>query len=321
MKKAIVLGWYNHGNAGDECYKIALPKYLPDYDFVFTDDIKGEDADLFILGGGDVAKACFLNQLAGKKNKQIISASVVENAPFHLLKDFQKIVVRDKLSQTNLVKNNIPCELHPDLAFLLTPNPQNGKEFVKKMFKGRDLYEKLVTVVLNAHLIPPSDQFLARDFNTFHNAVEQLAQVIDSTCASFLFVPFSCKEPFDDRATNGWLASRCKFWQKNVVVYEQIAPQTLIDVIACSDATISTRLHASIFSCIGGTPFVDITHHSKNLGFLETINRKEWSVPYWQFDSNRCASLLKDFLVTKPRESLKLMSKLQTDRINDVHRV
>jgi polysaccharide pyruvyl transferase WcaK-like protein len=320
MKKAIILGWYGHGNAGDECYKIALPKFLTDYQCTFTDEPK-EDVDLFVLGGGHVVLNDFIDKIRTKTNKVILSATVVENAPFHKLHDFKRIMVRDVRSKKNLNDHGINCELVPDLAFLLSPDAKRGKEFIKKCFVGKDLYEKVVTVVLNAHLTPPSDEFLARDFSNFHYVVDRLAQVFDSTSASFLFLPFGCKEPFDDRVTNGWLASRCKFHQKNVVVYEQLQPQTLIDVIACSDVVISTRFHASVFSCLGGTPFIDITHHSKNQGFLETINRCDWSIPYWQFDANKCASLLKELLDTRYREDLRLVSKLQTDRINDVHRI
>lgn len=318
--KVTVLGWYDHGNVGDESYKITIPEFVKS-PCTFTDKLN-EDSDIFILGGGHVVLTDFVDQLKDKFNKYILSATVAEDAPFKLLKDFKKIIVRDKISQQNLTKNDIPCTLMPDLAFLLKPDRDKGKDLVKELFKGKHLYNKLITVVINSHLTPPSGEFLARNFNAFQGVVEQLTQIIDTTPASFLFVPFGQQDPHDDRVTNGWLASRCKYWKKNVVIYNQMQPQSLIDIVAYSDAVISTRLHASIFSCISGTPFVDITHHSKNTGFLETIDRMDWSIPYWQFNSQKCASLLKDFLnEARHREELLKMSEQQTEMIKEVGNV
>ena len=35
-----VYGWYNHGNLGDESYKLSFKETWPEHDFVFNDDIK-----------------------------------------------------------------------------------------------------------------------------------------------------------------------------------------------------------------------------------------------------------------------------------------
>lgn len=318
MKKACILGWYGHDNAGDQAYKTTIPKFLKEYQCTFTDTIK-EDADIFVLGGGNVVSTEFLYKLRNKTEKYLLSVSVTENTDFKALKSFKRIFVRDLRSQQILLSKDILCTLLPDLAFLSQPDPENGKTFIKNAFQNKDLYENLVTIVLNSHLIQPSDNLLARDFINFHSVINQLVSVIDSTNASFLFLPFGSKEPYDDRVTNSWLASRCKFWQKNAVVHEQVPPQTLIDVIACSNAMISTRLHASIFSCIGGTPFVDLTHHTKNEGFVESINRKHWSISYWQFDAKKCSSLINGFLKDKSHgEELISITRQQRDRIREV---
>lgn len=330
MKKITVLGWYGHGNAGDESYKNSFPLLFPEHQLNFTDSLtedQRKNSDVFILGGGAVMEPAFLNQLKNvKKDKYIISVTANKNASVELLKDYKKILVRDVHSQKTLNQLGIENILMPDVAFLLKGDKIAGSDFVRKAFQQEkhELYEKTVVIVFNAHLgIVDSDKYLAREQLNFLKVANDIADIADNTSASFIFVPFGTSQPWDDRITNSWLASKCKFWKKNIIIFDKINFQQLINIIASANAVISTRLHASIFSCIAGIPFVDITHHDKNLGFLSTIGKVDWSVSYWRFDSVRCSSLLNNFLNKSYTEELKQIvknqQKLIKEVINNVH--
>lgn len=300
-----VLGFYGHHNCGDESYKLSFPLLFPDAKFNFS-DTNNEDA--CILGGGNVISPYFLEQLNIAKKKIILSVSFVDTDPVESLRNIDQICVRDYHSLRILEKAGIKASYFPDFAFALTPNPDNGKQLISKLYDGRDLYDKVVVIVINGHLAM-DENWLARDHFNFEKVIYDLTRTIDNTKASFLFVPFSILSPADDRVTNGWLSSRCKFWQKNVVVYNELPPQQILDIISASNAVISTRLHASIFACVAGIPFLDITHHDKNLHFLETIYRQDWSIPYWRFDHQKFATLLKEFLFTQQDEFKSIADK------------
>jgi polysaccharide pyruvyl transferase WcaK-like protein len=323
MKNITILGWYGHGNIGDESYKESFKLLLPNDNLTFTDKIEDchKNSDLFILGGGAVMEPPFINQLDTNKNNLVISVTATKNTPIESLSRFKKIIVRDVLSEAYLKQNNIPCDLMPDTAFLLNTNSNKGREYLSSRFEeeNHDLYNKVIVIVYNAHLGVVESQ-LAKDQFTFLKTATDLAEIIDSTNASFVFVPFGQSAPWDDRITNSWLASRCKFWKKNLVIYDRINFQEMINIIACADVVISSRLHASIFSCVAGVPFIDISHHDKNLGFLKTINREMWSVPYWRFDYNKCTLLLKEFLENRMThcDELKNLVIQQKNKISEV---
>jgi polysaccharide pyruvyl transferase WcaK-like protein len=286
-----VLGFYGKHNVGDESYKLSFPKIFPQRQFEFTSKIDNEPEQC-ILGGGNVISDHFLDQIYKLKCPKLsMSVSITKNDPIDRLNIFGKILVRDFASQELLKQHNIQSEYAPDFAFILEPQPIDLTPY----FAGKDQYEKKVAVVLNSYLLSDGS-WLAREFINFERVVLELASVFDTTPASFIFVPFSTGEPFDDRVSNAWLSSRCKFWKKNVVIYEPLDPQTTLNIISSVDAVISSRLHSSIFSCIAGKPFIDLTHHSKNLKFLESIYKKDWSVSYWHFDSSKFTSLLNGFL-------------------------
>ena len=82
---------------------------------------------------------------------------------------------------------------------------------------------------------------------------------------------------------------------------------------------IGSRLHASIFACVGGTPFIDLTHHDKTALFLESIN-KDWGVNYWNFNSERLKMLMDDFKTNEQvyKDDLLGIAKKNRDLLFDL---
>lgn len=278
MKQVTVLGWHGYKNIGDDSYTLAFPLLFPNYQFVFTDKLYKKE-EIVILGGGDVMNPCFLSQLEKFKpvKKYAMSVDIA-----HPRNDFDLVIPRNTGEML-------------DFAFVLQPNKTKGQEIINRLFVGADLYQKKVVIVMNNFLVP-DENTLSRDYLTFEKACYDLARLMDSTSASFILLPFGNGFPRNDRIPNSILYSRCKFWKKNLVVYEQLDAQQTLDVCSAVDAVITTRLHGGIFSCIGGTPFIDLTHHSKTKFFLETIQKPEFGVNYWSMDINAVRKLLDEFL-------------------------
>ena len=292
-----VVGWYNKKNCGDESYKEAFPKLFPQYDFVFSDCIV-KDADAYVIGGGDVLTKKLLQSFAKvDKPKHIMSVTVSEDFDPELLKGYRTIIVRDKNSRERLEKIGIDVLMYPDFSFCLDYNKERGHALVQELFAANkhDLYHKKIGIVINGHLLPPYGAS-AFEQSRFERFAFDLAIAIDQIPASFVFIPFSTKQPWDDRISNGIVASRCKWWRKNAIFFSELGVTNTLDILSSCDAVISTRLHSSIFSTATEVPFVDITHNHKNKYFLETIGYQKNSIGFADFNSTKMVSLTKGLI-------------------------
>lgn len=275
-----VCGWYGHNNIGDESYKLSFPKILSKYNCIFSEQPIPDITN--VLGGGDVVSDYFVDLMSVCKKKHILSASF--SKPFSHIKDYKIIALRDMDSLVNASASGLQPIYCPDFAFALNGNPINGKALLKNHFDGLELYAKVIAVVINAHMLP---EYLGitnyRDFISFEYFSNILAQLIDNTMASFVFLPFSTQNPWDDRVPNAWIAAKCKFPTKNTVIYDRLSVEDTIDIISACNLVISTRLHSTIFSCSLNTPFIDITHNHKNKAFLDTVGLSKYSLPISSF--------------------------------------
>lgn len=314
MKPLInAIGWYGHKNIGDESYKLAFPEVFPNYNFVFSDKAI-PDQQSYILGGGDVVSEDFLKTIKNYKNKHIISATISKKTN---LSDFENVFVRDNWSLSNCL--NKRAILMPDIAFGLTPNINDGQKMITELFKsvGHDHYRKVFIVVINSYLM--SDYVgNNRDFLAFQNFSNHFGKFMDNTDASFLFLPFGRGMPHDDRISNAWVSSKCKWWKKNVVVYDVLSVQETLNIISASDLVISSRLHSTIFSCLCSVPFIDITHGHKNRIFLETANLSHYSLPYEEINhvnlGVKSKSVVGNFTV---KEELNKVTALQKGLLSE----
>lgn len=306
--KILILGWYGHQNLGDENYKTTIPQFFGQaHEYRFLDLLTGDDVnwcDIIVVGGGCVLKEYYINQL-GPITKPIYGLSVsVEGNAYGGFKRFEHVWARDNHT-VNILKNlGISVSFLPDLAYLLLPDPAKGLDWMKKVFaaENRHLYEKKVVAVINGYVMrgghddPPREAF---NFIDFSYKVSKLA---DETNASFIFLPFGTDGGCDDRTSNAWIASKCKWWKKTYIEFGRPGVQETLDIIAASDAMISMRLHSSIFAHSAGVPLMDIVHHSKNEAFLETFNKQSSLLSYWHFDGSAGRKLM-DTCLKSPREA------------------
>jgi colanic acid/amylovoran biosynthesis protein len=299
MKTVTVLGWYGKSNCGDESYKMAFPAVFKNYKFNFVNKITDHNSDAYILGGGDVLAPSFLNQLVNvKKPKHIISVSANEKVDPELLKGYANIFVREKQSLDILTKKGVKASYAPDVAFALSGDPVRGLELMRNHFveQKRDMYERRIVVVINGFLAEDhANGFDVRRAYNFQDLTYKLSHVLDHTNASFVFVPFGQELPWDDRVTNMWIASKAKFWKKNLCISESNV-QNVLDIISSADAIVSTRLHSTIFAMTTKTPIVDITHNHKNRWLLETVDKNHFSVNYRAIDEGALKLKINDLI-------------------------
>lgn len=322
----LVLGFYNKNNIGDESYKQTFTKLFPQHSLTFVDSLQKEAIDkceAVLLGGGNVIRNGFLKQLIKYKPKRIyaFSAGQEEDLGDQPLPPFKHIYARDKATLATCQAKKIPCTLIPDAALTLEGDPVAGKKWIEQRFKDekRDLYEKVVVVVVNNYLINGGLEDLSRDAFTFIKFSYDFARIIDETCASFIFLPFGTGMPYDDRVANSWVANKCKYWKKNCVIWDQLDVDTTMNVIAAANLSISSRLHSSIFSFASGTPFIDITHHSKNEMFLEMIGKKDNSVSFWNMDNRLLKNKIDSMINTsKHTEHVAQREKIR-EQVNAIH--
>lgn len=318
-----VIGWYGHGNTGDEAFKLAFPLLLPSHHVSFVEGLKDDDdADAYILGGGDVVYDVYTRYLKKFPNKPKIAASVslTPNSSLEDLAIFDHVYVRDNMSLAIAKEHVGEAKLHylPDATFALHPDPVAGHEWLVEAYSaaGLDLYEKVVVCVVSSYAAFNKRDALARDYMNFLKVADDLSAVADNSSASFVFLPFSTKAPNDDRPSCAFVGARCKFYQKNYIAYQRLDVQTTLNVLSCANAVVSTRLHSSVFATISGVPFIDLTHHDKNLGFIQTVGKADWSIPLWAFSSGSFSNLLSKFLDSRvPDQTLADFTGTSRDKL------
>lgn len=321
----LTLGFYDKSNHGDETYKDTFRQLFPNHQFEFTNQLNDKlisNNDLILLGGGNVLRNEYVKELKKIKNKPIYAYSVgIEDNCTEDLSIFKHIYTRDLKSLNKISSLNIPCTWIPDAAFILKGNPQNGKQIIETIFKQQqlELYNQVVVVVINGYIMSSSQDALSRDCFNFIKFSYDFAKIIDETPASFIFIPFGNKPPHDDRVANSWVASKCKFWKKNHVIFEQQTYQEVLDIIAYANLTISSRLHSSIFSYIAGTPFIDITHHSKNENFIKMIEKENNSISFYHFDNRIMKNKINELISQPKHEEFVKFKNLVIERTNEIH--
>jgi polysaccharide pyruvyl transferase WcaK-like protein len=301
-----VLGYYGQRNVGDNSYLLAFPTLFPSHNFSFINSARGtdfSDTDLIIVGGGDVLHSQYMAPLYDNPiPKMAMSVTVTNDSDLSNFKMFKTIVVRDRMSLDIAGKHHNNVVHLPDFSFVLTPNRARGRALINERAEraGVKLTSKLLTVVLNSYISFNKKDALSRDVNDFNRIVHHLAEFIDNIQTSAVFIPFSTKMPFDDLSSNAWLAARCKKSpMKNLLVRDDpLSVQDTLDMMAAGDASISTRLHSSIFNTLCGIPYVDLLHHDKNLGFLRSIDKEAWGNWIWwdSYEPKKTEKLITDFL-------------------------
>jgi polysaccharide pyruvyl transferase WcaK-like protein len=303
-----VLGWYDHGNCGDESYKIAFPLLFPNHTMTFVDhpDKVPSHTNRIFVGGGDVLRRPFTTKIKDFTSKGIpvtaVSVTITPDSEWDSLSYFDKLLIRDGKSldiTRDYPELSSKCFYMPDFSFALTPNKEHGNVLLKQFFEKnkKELKDKVIVIVLNDYIAFNDNNSPAKHVWIFNRLALKISETIQDMDASFVFLPFSTMSPWDDRAISAWVCDKVKKnYLKNLVIYDVLGVKDTLNIIASADVVISSRLHSTIFSAISSVPFIDITHHDKNMGFLKTLGKEDWSVSFWDFDTTKFQSLLNYFI-------------------------
>jgi polysaccharide pyruvyl transferase WcaK-like protein len=266
--------------------------------------------DICIIGGGDVIRKESLEIISILNCPKIaVSVTITGQSLSDKIKVLDYIYVRDMNSYNKLIEYGYTkTEYIPDISIILEGNKENGKKIISDLFKKSksDLYNKVYTIVINAHLIGDSQsRFNYR--NMFAKMVDDTVEVIDKTDASFLFIPFSTRFPWDDRVTNGLVNTYTKYYKKNCVIYDNLSTNDLLDIITASDMIITSRFHGIIFGVGNNVPVVTISSHDKLAGFCETIGYDY--IDYWGFSAKELRDRINQGGSIKPFDKNKIKSE------------
>lgn len=233
--------------------------------------------DIIVIGGGGIIDKKFwaLNDeniiKLKESNKKILFLNV--NVYSEALKDAYFVEnlkslnalwwVRDK-SSVDLLKNlNIQSNYLPDITF---------RKFIDNRTKSS---KKLLNVFLNFYALKGLfDHDNVTNWIDCQSKARELASYFDWLTTfgwNIQFVPCQTVSEVDDRLISAYIYALCKNKNKISWISKPSNWRNIVKIIIDSDLVISQRYHSTAFAISHGVRVVDITHHAKNIEFLNDV--------------------------------------------------
>lgn len=286
--KASVCGFYGYKNYGDSLMRTRIQEFLLNHgvDPVFFSDRASDEAldykqvdllesEIVILGGGGIITEGFwffkqglFEKLTNQKFILLNVGLTQESVPvLEKIKDrVDLIVVRDKFS-LRLAREHCPKVIYvPDITYLESSQSEKKNN---------------IAVCLNYYIFGQFFSQNRRDAIFAEKGIIELSYFLDWVIKegySVSFVPCQTDNLVNDNTVNSILHG---FLKKGVMIYDN---SQIENVISSSSLLVSSRYHSSLFALKSKIPFIDITHHSKNLNFLNDVGLQEFSVTYWKLE-------------------------------------
>lgn len=280
-RQVVSLGWYGHQNCGDESFKAALRVLFPEVDLIFVNNLAKNldlvnDSEYLLIGGGNIVDNGFLRGLEKVTTPfSFVGVGLLPGAPVEHLERAEWVFVRDLISQ----KIYRSAYYMPDLAFALTPNYELGRSILEQT-PYFDSKKKTVGVFLN-------DCVSANFYSTTLKFIEaekvklELSRFLADLDHNVVFIPMSFLPP-DDRRISLDVIGKMPNGYKYTCFTEPLKPEACLSLVSALDFGITMRLHASIFCTMAGVPFMDLLHHDKSRGYLETNGIEDLGVDYYE---------------------------------------
>jgi polysaccharide pyruvyl transferase WcaK-like protein len=87
-------------------------------------------------------------------------------------------------------------------------------------------------------------------------------------------------------------------------------------MVSALDFAITMRLHADIFCTIAGVPFLDLVHHDKSKGYLESLDESILSTDYYGLNLGVLQEKFTYLTENREEISRRLMAKAATNKSN-----
>lgn len=218
------------------------------------------------------------------------------------------VTVRDEQSKEEL--RNIlvkPKQIYvlPDAT--IGVNPANQKK-IKDILEREGILErdkKKIGISLRdlSVVLPPSSaeeawKQLANSFNKLKDDCE------------FIFIPQSTYKEDDDRITARKFVQRLDSDLKYYIINHRYDPREIVGLYAYCDATLSIRLHGTVFSAIAGTPVIAINYLPKVEGFMKSMGLDGFLINVDSISKERLLKLFHDVLKNKDSLSKEINEKI-----------
>ena len=232
---------------------------------------------------------------------QDLSKWIVENSDI--------VTVRDEQSKKDILNILVkPKQIYvlPDATIgVESTNQKTTRDILKKEGILESDKKKIgialrdLSVVLPLYKAEESWKQLANSLNELKNDCE------------FIFIPQSTYKEDDDRTTARKFVQRLDKDVTYYIIKNRYDPREIIDLYRYCDATLSIRLHGTVFSAIAGTPVIAINYLPKVEGFMKSMGLDGFLINVDSISKDRLLKLFRD--VSKNTDSL---SKEINEKIN-----
>lgn len=289
-----VIGYYGHGNLGDEQYLISLKHCFSARNLVFVDIDKLATLEIpreatVILGGGDVLNDYFLDRLARiPRPVRLIAFSV--GIPY------EDVLYTDKLDMFDAIFLRAETDMErvaaiyprerlfymPDASwFLLTDDIGGARAGRWSWFSARTtaapalahIKKPMIAVSLNRHF------YTTPIYRTLVTAIAEALEQISFLGYTIVFVPFNTKREHGS-AENDCLFHNDVISAMNTVDYIKVNPAgaaETLEVYSMCRGAICMRFHSCLFALYQQCPFLPIFETRKIKNLLSEIG---WSAEH-----------------------------------------
>jgi len=272
LKPILVYGWYNHGNIGDELFKLAFQKLFPEQVFIFTDILNAEllnSVSTVFFGGGSFLldppniSAEDLNLLKSKKIFYIGVGveEIIDPIHIDLLKISHFIAIRNsnKLDKILEINKNTICI--PDLVNYLNPKISNFKR------------SKSVLILNNTFVVPNYDEPYWKH-TAWHYFKSEFAQFLDFLIEEGHSVTFFGMS-HNDLDASVEILNIMKHKESDFISNTDF--ECITKIFSQYEVLITQRFHGAILGNMLKIPHLVISHHNKLKNFSNSLSYYEIS--------------------------------------------
>jgi polysaccharide pyruvyl transferase WcaK-like protein len=300
----VILGYYSHGNYGDDLFEVIFKKLYSEHNLSFYDPNKlssiPESTDIIICGGGDIINDWFMEQISKlkiraeqKANRRIptyaisigvtFKKSIPSDKPYYL-DIFDYWIVRNKIDVT-ILKTRYPEEniiYVPDVVHLLsTYKPKKISNFINNWFSmGSGSLKPIVGIFLTNTISNSGTN------KNYDNEISKFAELIESIpqIYNIHLVPFNVgiNKNENDSILNEKIYKKLNSQQKFRVSIKNFNLKELVGTFRSSVYTygICMRYHSHILCQTYSIPFISVSMTNKTFEYMRDFGIQRYWIDY-----------------------------------------
>ncbi len=300
----VILGYYAHGNYGDDLFEVVFKKLYSEHNLSFYDPNKitsiPESTDIIICGGGDIINDWFMSQISKlkiraeqKANKRIptyaisigitFKKSIPEFKPYYL-DIFDYWIVRNKIDET-ILKTRYPetnVIYVPDVVHLLsTYKPKKITKFINNWIGvGYGALKPVVGIFLTNTI---SNSGTNKNYDI---EIAKFAELIESIPSNYNIhlVPFNVgnNKNENDSVLNEKIYKKLNPTHKLRVSIKNFTLKELVDSFRSSVYSygICMRYHSHIMCQTYSIPFISVSMTNKTFEYMRDFGIERYWVDY-----------------------------------------